>query len=375
MPTQTQQQTATENIPAQAGHNGQFTHSNRGAYTPGYQQGNRPDLTTLFNGLNIQNPGSGGKYNTMKGGMPVAMPPPMELAGPRSYNNGLVLLPNGGVFQGMPPVSPIPPFPQAALPGHDQVGQIPYLPNMYPGLAPGCVPAAMQGYPFPYPMMNCDMQDPTGQKRNQWSSNEEQKGANPSVSDGGNQSEFLGSAPGFDGSTLSNYSMNSLPQGGQGCLQFQMMKTPTGYILQDLESLVQQEPAIPRAVPAMWTNPTDLTLAKCLENREGITNVYIRGFLPETTDEALLAYASRFGKIDRCKAIVDLDTGLCKGFVSPLQDVGATLIFIPDSVLFSTTTSSLARTASADSFTWAIRPASLRYVKSTLSGLLGTDRV
>ncbi|KAE8417830.1 hypothetical protein BDV36DRAFT_283440 [Aspergillus pseudocaelatus] len=97
-------------------------------------------------------------------------------------------------------------------------------------------------------------------------------------------------------------------------LPFQMMKTPNGYILQDLESLTQQDPPIPRAVPAMWTNPSDLTLAKCLENREGITNVYIRGFLPETTDEMLYAYASRFGKIDRCKAIVDLDTGLCKGF-------------------------------------------------------------
>ncbi|KAE8144706.1 hypothetical protein BDV25DRAFT_145350 [Aspergillus avenaceus] len=97
-------------------------------------------------------------------------------------------------------------------------------------------------------------------------------------------------------------------------LPFQMMKTPNGYILQDLESLTQQDPAIPRAVPAMWTNPSELTLAKCLENREGITNVYIRGFLPETTDEMLYAYASRFGKIDRCKAIVDLDTGLCKGF-------------------------------------------------------------
>ncbi|KAF7591531.1 RNA binding motif, single stranded interacting protein 3 [Aspergillus hancockii] len=93
-----------------------------------------------------------------------------------------------------------------------------------------------------------------------------------------------------------------------------MMKSPNGYILQDLESLTQQDPPIPRAVPAMWTNPSEMTLAKCLENREGITNVYIRGFLPETTDETLYAYASRFGKIDRCKAIVDLDTGLCKGF-------------------------------------------------------------
>ncbi|KAL1992444.1 hypothetical protein VTN49DRAFT_4476 [Thermomyces lanuginosus] len=100
----------------------------------------------------------------------------------------------------------------------------------------------------------------------------------------------------------------------QPCLQWQVMKTPNGYILQDMEALTQQEPAIPRAVPAMWTNSSDLTLAKCLENREGITNVYIRGFLPETTDEMLHGYAARFGEIERCKAIVDLETGLCKGF-------------------------------------------------------------
>ena len=314
MPTQTQQQAAPENGPTQASHNGHFTQNNRGAFAGGHQQGNRPDLASLFGGLNIQNQGSGGKFNTLKGGLPVAMPPPLELAGPRSYNNQLVLLPNGSVFQGLPH-APVSPFPQGTLPRHDQVGQIPYLPNtMYPGLAPGCVPAAMQGYPFPYHLMNCDMQDPTGQKRNHWNGNDEQKAAGPSASDGSNQSEFFGALPSLDGSALSNYAMNSIPQGGQASLQLQMMKTPTGYILQDLESLVQQEPAIPRAVPAMWTNPTDLTLAKCLENREGITNVYIRGFLPETTDEMLHAYASRFGKIDRCKAIVDLDTGLCKGF-------------------------------------------------------------
>ncbi|KAF3385196.1 Sporulation-specific protein 5 [Penicillium rolfsii] len=102
------------------------------------------------------------------------------------------------------------------------------------------------------------------------------------------------------------------PQFGPYALQ--MMKTATGYVVQDMEALTQQEPAIPRAVPAMWTNPSELTLAKCLENREGITNVYIRGFLPETNDEMLYAYAARFGKIERCKAIVDLETGLCKGF-------------------------------------------------------------
>ncbi|KAJ5741682.1 Nucleotide-binding alpha-beta plait [Penicillium manginii] len=55
------------------------------------------------------------------------------------------------------------------------------------------------------------------------------------------------------------------------------------------------------------------------ENREGITNVYIRGFLPDITDEMLHAYAVRFRNIERCKAIVDLDTSLCKGYLRPVS--------------------------------------------------------
>lgn len=365
MTTQAQQQTIPDAGQIQAGHNGQFTHNNRSAYAPNHQQGNRPDLASLFSGMNIQNQGPGGKYNSLKGGLPVAMPPPLELAGPRSYNNQLVLLPNGGVFPGVPPVSPVSPYPQSAIPGHDQVGQLPYMPSaMYPGLAPGCIPAPMQGYSFPYHMMNCDMQDPTGHKRNHWMANDDQKAAGHSMSDGGTQSDYYGAMPSLDGSGLSNYTMNnSLPQGGQANLQLQMMKTPTGYILQDLESLVQQEPAIPRAVPAMWTNPTDLTLAKCLENREGITNVYIRGFLPETTDEMLHAYAGRFGKIDRCKAIVDLDTGLCKGFVLFSPEICSDLLTVSKaSDLFSTIISSRVRIVFEGFSTLATKPALPRYV-------------
>lgn len=112
---------------------------------------------------------------------------------------------------------------------------------------------------------------------------------------------------------MASYPMVSNIHVQQPCLQYQMMKTPTGYVIQDMEILTQQDPPIPRAIPAMWTNQSDLTLAKCLENREGITNVYIRGFPPETTDDMLHAYASRFGEIDRCKAILDLETGSCKG--------------------------------------------------------------
>ncbi|KAJ5371434.1 uncharacterized protein N7496_007526 [Penicillium cataractarum] len=122
--------------------------------------------------------------------------------------------------------------------------------------------------------------------------------------------------PGMDSPTLLGYPYgNMYPQTVSNVpFSVQVMRTETGYAAQDMEALTQQEPAIPRAVRAMWSPQSELSLAKCLENREGITNVYIRGFLPDTTDEILHAYAARFGEIERLKAIVDLETGLCKGF-------------------------------------------------------------
>jgi hypothetical protein len=85
---------------------------------------------------------------------------------------------------------------------------------------------------------------------------------------------------------------------------------------EDLLALLRQEPAIPEAVPAVFTPPTHMkTIEQCLENRiHGNRNVYIRGLLPTTDDELLLKYASRFGKVEQSKAIIDTGTGACKGF-------------------------------------------------------------
>lgn len=100
----------------------------------------------------------------------------------------------------------------------------------------------------------------------------------------------------------------------QGYLPLQLGKGSDGqYTYLDLDALTQQEPAIPRAVPAPWSSNSQRTLDKALKNEFGITNVYIRGLLPDTTDDMLHSYAARFGEIISCKAIVDLETGLCKG--------------------------------------------------------------
>ncbi|KAM7202901.1 hypothetical protein V8F33_002559 [Rhypophila sp. PSN 637] len=85
---------------------------------------------------------------------------------------------------------------------------------------------------------------------------------------------------------------------------------------EDLVSLLKQEPAIPEAVPAVFTPPTHTkSIEQCLENRiNGNRNVYIRGLHPTTDDELLNKYASRFGPVEQSKAIIDQSTGACKGF-------------------------------------------------------------
>jgi hypothetical protein len=86
----------------------------------------------------------------------------------------------------------------------------------------------------------------------------------------------------------------------------------------DLDAILKQEPAIPRAVPAVFTPPQHMkSMEQCLENRiMGNRNVYIRGLHPTTDDELLLKYAQRFGDVEQSKAIIDNSTGACKGYVS-----------------------------------------------------------
>lgn len=81
-----------------------------------------------------------------------------------------------------------------------------------------------------------------------------------------------------------------------------------------IKLLVQREPPIPRAIPAP-SSPLK-PLDRALENQRGETNVYIRGLLPETTDEMLEAWGTRFGDIKSSKSIIDMNSGLCKGYVT-----------------------------------------------------------
>ena len=169
------------------------------------------------------------------------------------------------------------------------------------------------GYHWPYSFNNnTDGPDSANPLRDSWTPVDENNPGNFTGMAGQAEHYYGGVSP----AVMAGYMYNGTPC-PMPFQPYQMMRTPSGYAWQDLDALLKQDPPIPAPVPAMWTNPSDVTLARSLENREGITNVYIRGFLPETTDAMLESYAARFGKIERCKAIVDLDTGLCKGLVVP----------------------------------------------------------
>ncbi|KAM0298420.1 hypothetical protein ACHAPM_008490 [Fusarium culmorum] len=83
-----------------------------------------------------------------------------------------------------------------------------------------------------------------------------------------------------------------------------------------LDELLEKNPRIPGAVPAVFTPAGHMkSLEQSLENRiPGNRNVYIRGLHPTTDDELLFHYAARFGNVETSKAIIDTATGACKGF-------------------------------------------------------------
>ncbi|EEP75467.1 conserved hypothetical protein [Uncinocarpus reesii 1704] len=285
---------------------------------PANQTRDMNGLSQAFASLNIH--GQRSNYGPAKGSTPVTSGANGDMSGIHRPQHGpFVVVSNPPVFRGtIPPVHHYGQIPT------DQAGPFQYVPaSVYPGFVTNgpYPPTFYPGYSWP-DALNSE-HDHTKAPRD-WSPDEKipTNGIIDGIGQPG-QTEYYPVMASVHRSPVGAPMYTAAPQTPGACLSYQMMRAAGGYVLQDLDALVKQEPPIPQAVPAMWTNPSELTLAKCLENREGITNVYIRGFLPETTDEMLYAYASRFGKIDRCKAIVDLDTGLCKGnlFNSRLKDL------------------------------------------------------
>lgn len=262
-----------------------------------------PKNSHVSKGLALTSPGMHGSQSSLMNlsNLKSALPSPITTEHPAAanrvgQNNPVMLLPSGQTV----PVSAFLP------PNQNTSDQIPYNGNgMYNGFMNNntLTPGGMNSYNLPYGFQP-GMTDLDPARRTTWPVNDENVGFGP-VNGAVSQDFYLGypyTAP-VDNQTYI-----------AGPIQPMKTKDNKGYEMVNLDELVMRDPPIPRAVPALWTNQEDLSLAKCLQNPEGITNIYIRGFMPDTTDEDLHRWASRFGEIESCKAIIEQDTGKCKGY-------------------------------------------------------------
>ena len=226
--------------------------------------------------------------------------------------NPLLVLNNGQAF---PNIGMGAAYPQQQTPSGDPSGVSNYLASgMFPPFvgSTNVVAAGLPAYSWPY-SINGTTPGLVDNRRSSWSSNEDMMPPTPITGHADYWTPIDRS--GHMGLPYLASSPPALTQAYMPGNPFQHMKCSdnNSYELVNLDALTSQAPAIPRAVPAMWSNQADLTLAKCLQNTEGITNVYIRGFLPDTSDDDLRGYAARFGEIESHKAIIDMETGKCKG--------------------------------------------------------------
>lgn len=143
-------------------------------------------------------------------------------------------------------------------------------------------------------------------RRSSWSSNEE---ASP-------QTPLDGYQPTVVISGHSPTTWSTTPSPIQAQFPQQIAKDADGVpVYADFWAWTQKDPAIPPPVPAVHSGPDGGrgTLDKILDNRNGTTNVYIRGLQPNTTDEMLGGYGARFGPIVSQKAIIEMSNNTCKG--------------------------------------------------------------
>ena len=83
----------------------------------------------------------------------------------------------------------------------------------------------------------------------------------------------------------------------------------------ELSEVLNSEPSIPPPIPSLFMTPlNDQSGRTSLLNPSRTSNVYIRGLPLDTTDDGLYAICRRFGVIVSSKAIIDVQSGTCKGF-------------------------------------------------------------
>jgi hypothetical protein len=189
-----------------------------------------------------------------------------------------------------------------------------YLPQSYQygqGVDNGSMPPAWAAR-----LASADMPSLMTPRRDSISSNENDIPGTPYGS--GGMYRYGAGAAIMDRSPSAVYTSSATPSPSSLAHPYQLMAPmPKQQVIPTLAphllALVHQEPPIPRAIPA--PSSPHKPLDRSLENKTGETNVYIRGLLPETTDEMLQTWGKRFGDIQSSKSIIDQKSQLCKGSV------------------------------------------------------------
>ncbi|KAF2467629.1 uncharacterized protein BDR25DRAFT_395144, partial [Lindgomyces ingoldianus] len=298
--------------PAQTHGTGQYLSRGGLPVSPHMPGGDVQNLASNMGAMNLHN--SYGSGSTSKSGNTYDSSSYGSL--PLNQGQGL-WVPNQHVMSNMYPVMPNGAPQQSAMPHspgmYSQTGT--YIPQTYQygqamvdhsPMAPGWASRVSSG----------DMPSLMTPRRDSISSNENDIPGTPYTSTGGYR--YGATTAIMDRSPSAVYTNSATPSPSQLTHPYQLVgslqKQPSMPTLSaQLMNLLQQDPAIPRAIPAP-SSPLK-PLDRSLENKTGETNVYIRGLLPETTDEMLHTWGKRFGDIQSSKSIIDLKSNQCKGQV------------------------------------------------------------
>lgn len=259
-------------------------------------------LTDHFGNINVRNaalPGQGKPSNTTYS---MNNPTINAMTGQQAAGPMLVQLPDGTLVPAQ--------YQQYANQYNIALAQsTQYQQVAYHGMPSAGMPHTPRSHPWVSSQGMQQLPDLVAPRRSSWSSNEE---ASPQTPLDGYQPAVL----------ISNHSpttWNTTPSPIQSHFPYnqQIAKDSDGVpVYADFWAWTQQEPSIPPPVPAVHSGPDGGrgSLDKILDNRNGTTNVYIRGLQPNTTDEMLEQYGRRFGPIISQKAIVEMSNPkLCKG--------------------------------------------------------------
>ena len=278
-----------------------------GKYAAGY---NTAQLADAIAGMNLTGQQT---YNNLQGPKSSMTPSGQDMDANGNmrghYGGGPMMVLPGNQIVPLPSI-----YAQQQNHAQGQTGHLSYVPTgMFPNfvggnnmLGGGGGMSNYGGWSYGLPGQQLPGLDPD--RRGSWSSNEEAGPVTPVVG-GSHSADYYAAYPWHNNTSISQATAQYIA----GPIQPMKCSDNKSYEMINLDELTQREPPIPRAVPALWTNQDEMSLAKCLQNPEGITNIYIRGFMPDTTDEDLENYAARFGEIESCKAIIEQETGKCKG--------------------------------------------------------------